>query len=258
MPEGHTIHRTAATLDRALAGKSLVQFAAPRLRFEPFPDGTIVEGADAVGKHCFIRFDDGRSLRTHMQMTGSWHVYRPGERWRKKAAAMRAVVAVDDWVAVCFAAPVVELVLTDDTGAVEHLGPDLCVVDPDVDRAAELLVELSPPTREIGDALLDQRIACGVGNMWKSEALFAERIDPFAPVSSLSAEQRRAVLAAAARLLRAHTEQLTMGHDVYGRRDRPCRVCGTPIAWRPQGRHRRGTYWCPTCQTNPLPDPATS
>jgi endonuclease-8 len=183
-----------------------------------------------------------------MRMTGSWHLYKPGERWRKKAAAMRARVAVEDWFAVCFAAPEVELV--DDAGleATGHLGPDLCLPTADVERAAELLVELSPPEREVGDALLDQRIACGVGNVWKSESLFVERLDPFTPVGRLSAEQRRSLLATAARLLQEQVVRPDGVRAVYGRRGQPCRRCGTPISWRPQGPHRRGTYWCPACQ----------
>jgi endonuclease-8 len=249
LPEGHTIHRAAATLDVALGGKQLLRFAAPRLRYEPFAPATIVEGAEAVGKHCLIHFDDGRTLRTHMRMTGSWHVYKPGERWRKKSAAMRALVEVADWVAVCFAAPEVELVRDLAVTATAHLGPDLCVAGADIERAAALLVELSHGgRREIGDALLDQRIACGVGNMWKSEALFAEGIDPFTPVGALSDDQRRALLASASRLLLAHVDRAASDHKVYGRRGQPCIRCGTPIAWRPQGEHRRGTYWCPTCQ----------
>jgi endonuclease-8 len=248
LPEGDTIHRTATALDRALGGKELVRMEAPRLLFAPFPSGTIVVGADAVGKHCLIAFDDGRTLRTHMRMTGSWHLYKPGERWRKKAAAMRALVAVEDWVAVCFAAPEVELVDDAGLGATGHLGPDLCLPTADVERAAELLVELSPPEREVGDALLDQRIACGVGNVWKSESLFVERLDPFTPVGRLSAEQRRSLLATAARLLQEQVVRPGGVRAVYGRRGQPCRRCGTPISWRPQGPHRRGTYWCPACQ----------
>ena len=248
MPEGDTIHRTASTLDRALAGKVLVRFEAPRLVYAPFPAGTVVEGATAIGKHCVVHFDDGRMLRTHMRMTGSWHVYKPGERWRKRATALRALVAVEDWVAVCFAAPEVELVTH--TQATDHLGPDLCLPDADVARAAQLLVDLSPPDREIGDALLDQRIACGVGNVWKSETLFAERVDPFVAVGALTDDQRLALLTTAARLLREQVERPGGVRQVYGRRGQPCRRCGTPIAWRPQGPHGRGTYWCPSCQTS--------
>lgn len=246
MPEGDTIHRTAVTLDRALGGKELVRFAAPRLIVAPFPSGTFVEGATAVGKHCLVHFDDGRSLRTHMRMTGSWHLYKPGERWRKKPAAMRALVAVEGWVAVCFAAPEVELVT--DTAATDHLGPDLCLPDADLARAALLLVELSPPDRQIGDALLDQRIACGVGNVWKSETLFAEGVDPFAAVGALPEDTRLALLTTAARLLREQVERPGGPRQVYGRRGQPCRRCGAAITWRPQGPHRRGTYWCPGCQ----------
>jgi endonuclease-8 len=246
LPEGDTIHRAAATLDRALAGKVLVRFEAPRLIVEPFPPGVTVEGAVANGKHCLIRFDDGRTLRTHMRMTGSWHLYKPGERWRKKGAAMRALVAVEDWIAVCFAAPEVELVR--EVTATDHLGPDLCVADPDIALAARLLGELSPADREIGDALLDQRIACGVGNIWKSETLFAEGVDPFTPVGALPEGQRVALLLTAARLLREQVVDPGGRRNVYGRRGQPCLRCGTTIAWRSQGPHRRGTYWCPTCQ----------
>jgi endonuclease-8 len=247
LPEGDTIHRTARTLDRALAGKELVRFAAPRLIVEPFPAGAIVEGAEAVGKHCLIHFDDGRTLRTHMRMTGSWHIYKPDERWRKRAAAMRALVEVSDWVAVCFAAPEVELVR--DVGpATDHLGPDLCRADADIAAAARLLVEHSAPDREIGDAILDQRIACGVGNVWKSESLFAERIDPFRLVSQLTPDERLALLATAARMLQEQIVRPGGERAVYGRRGQPCRRCGTEIAWQPQGPHRRGTYWCPDCQ----------
>jgi endonuclease-8 len=248
LPEGDTIHRTAAALDRALAGKELVRFDAPRLVYAPFLDGTIVEGASAVGKHCLVRFDDGRTLRTHMRMTGAWHLYRPGERWRKRPASMRALVEVSDWVAVCFAAPEVELVTDVAVDAVAHLGPDLCVPDADVDGAVARLGELSPPEREIGDALLDQRIACGVGNVWKSETLFVEGVDPFTPVVALDGDTRRSVLATASRLLREQVDRPGGARFVYGRRGRPCRRCGTPIEWRPQGPHRRGTYWCPVCQ----------
>ena len=160
---------------------------------------------------------------------------------------MRALIEVEDWAAVCFLAPEVELV-RDVGGAVDHLGPDLCLPDADVDLAARLLVELSPRDREIGDALLDQRIACGVGNVWKSESLFAERIDPFRAVSSLTDDERVALLATASRQLRAQIASPGGVRAVYGRRGQPCRRCGTPISWRPQGPHRRGTYWCPSCQ----------
>lgn len=242
MPEGDTIFRTARALDQALAGQELTRFEAPRVPHRPFPAGTLVEGAEAVGKHCLVRFDDGRVLRTHMRMTGSWHLYRPGERWRKKPAAMRALIEVPGWVAVCFAAPVVELTAEP---AVDHLGPDLCRPDADLDEAAR---RLAADGRTIGEALLDQRNAAGIGNMWKAEACFACGLDPFTPAGDLAQEDHRRLLAVAARFLRASSAGERPPMMVYGRRDRPCRRCGSTIAWAPQGAQRRGTYWCPACQ----------
>jgi endonuclease VIII len=270
VPEGDTIFRTARTLHQALAGREVVRFEAQRLRFRSFARGTTVAAVEARGKHCLIRFDDGRVLHSHMRMTGSWHLYRPGERWRKKPAAARAVVEVagrpeveDDrgWVAVCFAAPVVDLVEAGDA-PVDHLGPDLCLPDPDLDEALRRLARHSPAERPIGDALLDQRVTAGIGNVYKSEACFACGIHPFTPVGRLSDGQRRHLLETSARMLRQnldHADRTTVdggGLAVYGRRDRPCLRCGTPIAWRPQGDQRRGTYWCPTCQPPGWPRPA--
>lgn len=245
MPEGDTIHRAARALHHALAGRRLVRFEAPRLRHRPFPEGTHVDGVEARGKHCLIRFDDGRTLRTHMQMTGSWHLYRPGERWRRSPGAMRALVEVPEWVAVCFAAPVVEL---EDEPRVEHLGPDLLRPDADLDVALERLRALSPPGRPIGEVLLDQRVAAGIGNIWKNEACFTCGVDPWTPVGELDDDRCRRLLETAARQLRASLEHARSVPAVYGRRDQPCPRCGTTIRWAPQGDHRRGTYWCPTCQ----------
>lgn len=247
MPEGDTIFRTARALDQALAGRTLVRFEAPRLRFTPFADGTVVEGADAVGKHCLIRFDDGRILRTHMQMTGSWHLYRPAEGWRKKAAAMRALVEVEDWVAVCFAAPVVELVPAGEPVGTEHLGPDLCLPSPDIDEGLRRMTELAGD-RPVGEVLLDQRVVAGIGNIHKNEACFEVGVDPNATLPLVTPEERRRLLEVAHRNLRTSAATARMPSAVYGRRDRPCPRCGTTIAWVAQGEQRRGTYWCPTCQ----------
>lgn len=261
MPEGDTIHRTARTLHAALAGRTLVRFEAPRLRFRPFPAETVVEAVEARGKHCLVRFDDGRVLHTHMRMTGSWHLYRPGERWRKRAGGARAVVEVasagdrDGWVAVCFAAPVVELVDEASGPVAGHIGPDLCRVDADLDEAARRL-GLLPAATELGDALLEQRVAAGVGNVYKSEACFAAGLDPFTPVGELDEGCRRRVVTAAARQLRANLGSIDRttyggGLAVYGRADRPCRRCGTPVRRARQGTPPRSTYWCPRCQRRP-------
>jgi endonuclease VIII len=254
VPEGDTIVRAARALDRALGGRELVRFEAPRLRFRPFPAGTVVEGAEAAGKHCLVRFGDGRVLRTHLQMTGSWHLYRPGERWRKRPSAARAVVETAEWLAVCFAAPVVELLEPGEPLGVEHLGPDLSRPGADLDEALGRMGRLCPADRPIGEVLLDQRVAAGIGNIHENEACFERGIDPRTPLALVEEAERRALLATAARNLQAAVEGHRRpfgggeGPMVYGRRGRPCRRCGTTIRWVAQGEQRRGTYWCPTCQ----------
>jgi endonuclease-8 len=254
----------------ALTGRSVVRFEAHRSP-RPWPRaGVVVTGVEARGKHLLVHFDDGWTLQTHMRMTGSWHLYRPGERWRKRAHLARAVIEVgpddgeggdrdDGWVAVCFSAPVVELVREVRTG---HLGPDLCTVDADLDEVVRRMGALDPGTPLV-DVLLDQRVCCGVGNVYKSEVPFALGLHPLTPIGSLDEGQRRSVVETASRQLRANLRTATRTTmagppgtlGVYGRRGEPCRRCGTSIAWARAGRHGRGTYWCPTCQPE-APTPA--
>lgn len=274
MPEGDTIFRAARALDRILTGRRVVRFELrpppptrdgrpPRpvtIGRLPGP-GELVTSVRAQGKHLLIGFEGGLTLHTHMQMTGSWHAYRPGERWKKSAAAARVVLEVAEAaapdvpvaVAVCFSAPIVELV--EEPAAhprLVALGPDLCRPDADLAEATARLDQLPPPT-EIGNALLDQRVACGVGNVYKSEVLFACGVNPFTTVATLAPEMRHRLLETAARLLQANLDSagrttVEGGLAVYGRGGRPCRRCGTPVRSRRQGDAARITYWCPTCQ----------
>lgn len=261
MPEGDTIFRTAQALDRALGGRELVRFEARRLIYRPFPPGTRVQGAQARGKHCLVHFDDGRTLRTHLRMNGSWHLYRSGERWRRAAPSARAVIdvglGIDDergWTAVCFSAPVVEFVPAGGTRATAHLGPDLSRFPVDVDEAVRRLARYSDPERTIGEAFLDQRIACGVGNVYKSEACHACGVDPFRTVGDIDDDLRNRLLATASDQLRANLHRARRvttssgGLAVYGRSGKPCPRCGGTIVWARQGEANRGTYWCPGCQ----------
>jgi endonuclease-8 len=266
VPEGDTIHRAAARLRPALAGQTLVRFEAPRLTGDRPKPGTGIEEVEAVGKHLLIHFEGGLTLQTHMRMTGSWHLYRTGERWRKPEHLVRALVEVQDWVAVCFAAPVVRTYRRDHPGGplgtgtspVAHIGPDLCLADPDIDECLDRMASLTSPDDEIGAVLMDQRIAAGVGNVYKSEVLFACGIDPFARLADLSEPARRSLLTTANRLLLANLgsgPRTTVDPGggsgrvaVYGRQRQPCRRCGTPIRMRRQGDQARSTYWCPTCQ----------
>lgn len=263
MPEGDTIHRAAARMRAALTGRELVRFEAPRLP-PPLPTaGVTVDAVEARGKHLLVHFSDGLVLHTHLRMSGSWHLARPGEPWRRPASQMRALIAVPDAVAVCFNAATVEVL---DAGAIERhpvlrrLGPDLTAPGPDLDRALARMASIPAPDAPIADVLLDQRIASGIGNVYKSDVCFLHGVDPRTPLSAVPVQVRRAMLADASRLLQANLATVRRttvpgAADgtvwVYGRAGEPCRRCGTPISYGEVGAHARGTYWCPVCQPPP-------
>jgi endonuclease-8 len=260
VPEGDTLHRTATRLRPALLDQALVRFEAPRL-VGPRPRvGERIVGVESVGKHLLIRFESRIVLQTHLMMTGSWHLYRSGERWRRPPHLMRALVEVDGWLAVCFSAPVVRTFVDGGSSTpVDHLGPDLCRDDADLDEALRRMANATivEPAVTIAEVLLDQRIASGIGNVYKSEVLFACRLDPFTPLDAVDDAMRRRLLETATRQLRAnlgHGPRTTVpgGLAVYGRQRRPCLACGTPIAMRRHGRQARSTYWCPRCQMAPV------
>jgi endonuclease VIII len=255
MPEGDTIHRTAATLRTVLEGRRLERFEAPRVRGRTPATGSRIEAVEARGKHLLIRFGDGAVLHSHMRMTGSWHTYRTGERWRRHASRARVVIETPTSVAVCFDAPVVELL--DERGVARHpqlraLGPDLCVPEPDIEEAVRRLEALAPSI-PIGVALMDQRIVSGVGNVYRSEALWASRLEPSRPIADVDLELRRSLLVVAAHMLRANLHSrrrstVPEGLAVYDRAGRPCRRCGTRIVTGRLGEQGRSVWWCPACQ----------
>lgn len=263
MPEGDTIFRTAARLKPALQGHALSRFEAPRLRGEAPRLGERIQLVEARGKHLLIHFEGGLVLRTHLRMTGSWHVYRERERWRKPTYLARAVVGADSgWLAVCFQAPVVETYHRAGTEpvALAALGPDLCVAasltDAVLDQVVERAASIPVAGGTLGEALLDQRIAAGIGNVYKSEVCFAVGVDPGTPLEAVDEPTRRRVWSTAARLLQANLGQAERrthpaGLAVYGRRGQPCHRCGTPIRMTRHGDLARSTYWCPTCQAPP-------
>lgn len=256
MPEGDTIHRAAARLGPALVDRALVRFSAPRWSGPVPAPGETVLAVRAEGKHLLVDFSGGLTLRTHLRMAGRWDLYRAGERWRRAASSARVVIEVRDWVAVCFSAPDVALSRRDRV-ATSHLGPDLCTPDPDFVRVAERAAARSLDGMTIGELLLDQRVAAGIGNVYKSETLFLERLDPTTPAHTVTPERLDAVFRRAHHLLRANLgpgprRTVPEGLAVYGRTGRPCRVCRTPIVRFAQGATLpRSTYWCPHCQTRP-------
>lgn len=249
MPEGDTIHRVAAALRPVLAGRPVVRIEAPRaLGPRPAP-GARIERVDAVGKHLLIVFGDGVTLRTHLRMSGTWHLYRRGETWHRPARLVRVELEVPDWTAVCFSAPVVVFERLPD---LDHLGPDLCRPGVDLEACLACLDRFAGG-RDVADVLLDQRIACGVGNVYKSEVCFACGIDPRTPIGLVDADGRRRLLTVAAHQLQSNLgagprRTVPGGLAVYGRAGRPCRRCGTRIRVARTGEHARSTYWCPACQ----------
>jgi len=261
MPEGDTILRAARTLSRALAGQELHRLAigsardrGPLREIELRPH-TRIKGVEARGKHLLISLTDGLTVHSHMGMMGSWHLYRPGEPWRLRERAARAILETDDAVAVCFTPQMLELLHrpAEDSERLRRLGPDLSREDPDLDEAVTRLRTLRPHESEIGVALLDQRISAGIGNVYKSETLAACGVDPFAPIGDLSDDELHELFATASRFLRRNAATVMRstvpgGLAVYGRTGRPCRRCGTAIRSRRQGEHARTTYWCPSCQ----------
>jgi len=269
VPEGDTLLRTATGLRPYLVGRPVT--AARTNGPGPVPQvqrliGRRIEAVDAQGKNLLIRFDGGLEVRTHLRMRGSWHRYRPGEPWRRPPARARLVLEVPGAVAVCFDAPVVELFETRAEAvhpSLSRLGPDL--LDPafDAELAHRRLRDPSRADTEIGVALVDQRALAGIGNVYKSEVLWIERVSPFAAVRDLDDDTLERLIATARRLLVTNAtsthgpERVTTSGDrgapgplyVYGRTRRPCRRCRTSIHSTQQGRDLpRTTYWCPSCQ----------
>ncbi|MGE5227190.1 MAG: DNA-formamidopyrimidine glycosylase family protein [Planctomycetaceae bacterium] len=259
MPEGDTIHRLAATLRRALGEGPVEAFVAPGVP-GPLPlPGERIEEIGARGKHLLLRFSGGATLHTHLGMTGSWRVLRPGSPSRPFGGrpGRAAIVTTPRATALCRDAPTLELL--DDAGVRRHpqltaLGPDLCAPEVDLDEVLRRLDALVDPTTELGVVLLDQRPACGIGNVYRSEALWACGAHPLTPLAEVDADARRALYATAHALLRANLDgfprrTVPEGLAVYDRAGRRCRRCGETIRARRLGEHARTTWWCPGCQT---------
>lgn len=273
MPEGDTLYRAAAGLRPHLVGRLVT---AARVR-QPGPAierivGSTVTAVESRGKNLLIRFDNGFEVRTHLRMNGSWHRYRPGEAWRRAPSRARLVLEVPGSVAVCFDAPVVELFEQRAGplhGTLRRLGPDLIDEAFDAAEAVRRLRGVERRERTIAEALLDQEALAGIGNVYRSEILFIERVSPFAPVGALDDATLERLVATARRLLRHNAvdrpvkspiERVTTAGDtaadgplwVYRRTGRPCRRCGTLIRSARQGSELpRSTYWCPHCQPEP-------
>jgi endonuclease-8 len=276
MPEGDTIHRAAATLQRAIGGQVVTRFESvlpklTRVDTDAPLTGRTVERVESRGKHLLIWFSGDLVLRTHMRMNGSWHIYRPGERWQRPHGDMRIVIETAAMHAVAFTVPVAEFLTSREIlehDLVAELGPDPLSETFRADDAIERMQ--AQGDTDIADVLLDQRVIAGIGNVFKSEVLFGARVNPFVPVSQLTREQLQTIVDVATRFMRANVGAAATGGIVtyagmrrttgradpsarlwvYGRGGQPCRRCGTPISRQKQGPYARSTYWCGRCQPN--------
>lgn len=262
MPEGDTVHKIANFLAPRLEGRVVVEVRMADAEGARACSGRRVTFVQARGKHLYIGFDGEEVLRSHLGMYGSWHFYRPDEAWRKPRRQASLVVATADEVFVCFNAREVELLRSPSVRArigQTRLGPDLIAdgAGPEiiVRRARDLLDE----DALLADVLLDQRVACGIGNVYKSEVLFLEGWSPRTRLGEVADADLARCFATAADLLGRNLgggRRVTrFAADragrlwVYGRTGKPCLRCETPVIGGRLGRHHRSTYWCPGCQS---------
>ena len=274
MPEGDTIFRAARALHRALAGQTVTGFETvlpklSRVEFDTPITGRPVIGVNATGKWMSMNFSGGLTLLTHMLMSGSWHIYRPGEAWQRPPIAMRIVIKTEKLWAVAFNVPIAEFHTADSLRrrqGFRSLGQDVLSADFNAADAVQQLGANGYLT--VGEALLSQSIMAGLGNVFKSEVCFACGVNPFRRVGELGMEELSCLVETARKFLLANVaatsgDQITTYTDmrrttgranseerlwVYGRRGEPCRNCGTPIESRKQGDDARTSFWCPQCQ----------
>jgi endonuclease-8 len=270
MPEGDTIHSAAKRVGAALVGHSIESIRAPqaRHRLDRWPErlnGAGVRSVDAHGKHLFVRFDNDLTLHSHLRMGGSWRVFPRGGRWTRGAHRAWLVIRTDDAEVVQFDGPVLELMTDSRTrfdNRLTSLGPD--ILAPELDER-EFLRRLrdDDQTRGLGDALLDQRIIAGIGNIWKSEGCYMARVDPWRRLAEVTNDEALAIVRGNRPLMQLSVEQgrpvtwkpeipargRENRHWVFNRDGRPCRTCDTIVLARGQGDDNRTTYWCPQCQT---------
>ena len=271
MPEGDTIFRAARTMHRALAGRTITQFETHLAqlavvdRRAPLSGRTIL-GVTARGKHLVLALSDDLFLRTHMRMHGSWHLYRPGERWRAPRREARIVITTPDWVAIAFSVSDAEFLTSDEIARHDRLsalGPDLLAEHVDLEEARRRLRHA--PARHIAEAILRQQSVAGLGNVYKSEVLFLCGVHPFTVVAAVSDSRLDCLLERGRALIKLNVAEHSIagqaGHGrvttgrlnpreklwVYGRAGQPCFRCGSPISTMNETEGRR-TYWCPTCQ----------
>jgi endonuclease-8 len=278
MPEGDTIYRSARALQKALAGRVVTGFETGMAKLASVNDdapvvGRIVERVEARGKWCLIFFSGDLILVSHMLMSGSWHIYRTGEKWFLPRSKMRAAITCGEMQAVLFNAQIAEFHTArslERSSQVPKLGPDILAGGFTVERGVAALREraTSYPEDEIAVVLLNQRVMAGLGNVYKSEVAFAAGVNPFRAMRTITQSEMETMVEVSQRYMKANVNEgagdgivtysgnrrTTNAMDksdrlwVYGRQGQECRRCGAAIEMRKQGEAVRSTYWCPVCQ----------
>ena len=243
MPEGDSLHRAAQRLQVLVGERVEVETPHPRAAVKGLAerlDGRRLEGVEAIGKNLLLRFEGGLVLRSHLRMKGRWRVERRGTT---RVGNPWLVLRGSEHEAVLWNGAVLELV----SGRGARLGPDILGEPPDYETILARL-RAGPQDRQVGDALLDQRLVAGIGNLWRAEALWEAHVSPWRLLGEHADEDLRAVLVAAHRLMRTALDRKRPARRVYRRAGRPCPRCGAQVRSAPQGEHARIAYWCPECQ----------
>jgi endonuclease-8 len=278
MSEGDTIYRAARALQKVLGGKVVTGFDTGLAKLASVDDdrpliGRTVEKIESRGKWLLIFFSGDLILVTHMLMSGSWHLYRTGEKWQMGRDRMRVVIRTADWEAVAFNVPVAEFHTArslERNSQIPKLGPDVLSSDFTVKNGVDQLQRYGDahPDAEIAVVLLNQRVLAGLGNVYKSEIAFAAEVNPFRAMHTITAKEFEAIVDIAQRYMKANVldgsgdgiityagnRRTTHANNreerlwVYGRQGQECRRCGALIMMRKQGEQARSTYWCPECQ----------
>jgi endonuclease VIII len=278
MPEGDTIYRAARALQSAIGQKVVTGFETGLAKLARVNDdapliGRVVEKVESRGKWLLIYFSGDLILVTHMLMSGSWHLYRPGERWRMGRSRMRAVIKTEAWEAVAFNVPIAEFHTArslDRRTQVPKLGPDILADEFTVESGVARLKKyaLEHPDAEIASVLLNQRVLAGLGNVYKSEVAFAAEVNPFRAMRTITLKEMETIVDFAQRYMKANVANgkgdgivtysgnrrttHAMNREerlwVYRRQGQDCRRCGAAVLMRKQGEDARSTYWCPVCQ----------
>ncbi len=246
MPEGDVLHRAAASLQVLVGDRVEAETPHPRAAATGVAaaiDGRVLESVEAVGKNLLLRFEGGVTLRSHLRMSGHWRVEprnapRTGKPW--------LVLRGHEWEAVQWNGPVLSL----DSSLERGLGPDVLGHGVEV---TTLVARLRRIDRRhlLGEALLDQRVISGIGNIWMAESLWQARLSPWLPVGDASDDELEAALGWAQRMMRASVEGTRSLRSVYRRAGRPCPRCGGTILSRGLGDANRTAYWCGRCQRGP-------